>query len=190
MGELTRCDWCSSDPIYVDYHDNEWGIATDDENTLFEFITLEGAQAGLSWITILKKREGYRSAFLNYDLEKIARLTDMQLDDIRENPAIVRNRLKVYSVRTNAQAVIRLREQGISLKDYLWQFVDGNPIINHYASMQEVPATTPRSDAMAKQLKRDGFKFMGSTICYAFMQATGMVNDHLVTCPCHPRNVK
>jgi len=188
MSESTRCDWCTNDPVYIDYHDNEWGVPTFDERTLFEFITLEGAQAGLSWITILKKREGYRDAFLDYDIRKLAKLTDQQLDLIRENPAIVRNRLKIYSVRSNAQAVLRLNEQGLSLRDYLWQFVDDTPIRNDFRTMAEVPATTERSDAMAKQLKRDGFKFMGSTICYAFMQAVGMVNDHLLTCPARARD--
>ncbi len=185
MDELKRCDWCGDDPLYVEYHDKEWGVPVFDEQTLFEFITLEGAQAGLSWITILRKRDGYRKAFLNYDINALAALTDSQLEAMRDDPSIVRNKLKIYSVRSNAQAVQRLNNRGISLKDYIWQFVDGKPIINHFNKLSESPATSEISDRMAKQLKKDGFKFMGSTICYAFMQAVGMVNDHLTHCPRH-----
>ena len=185
MSELKRCDWCGHDPLYVAYHDQEWGVPVFDEQTLFEFITLEGAQAGLSWITILRKREGYRDAFLNYDINALASISDDYLESLRDDPKIIRNKLKIYSVRTNAQAVLKLNEQGISLKDYLWQFVDHKPITNHFNDMSVLPATSDISDRMAKQLKKDGFKFMGSTICYAFMQAVGMVNDHLTHCPRH-----
>lgn len=182
-----RCAWCGTDPLYVEYHDKEWGVPVYDDRLLFEFITLEGAQAGLSWITILRKREGYRHAFLNFDVHQITKMTDAQLEALRDNPDIVRNKLKIYSVRNNAQAVLRLYAQGTSLSDYLWSFVDNRVINNRLTDNSQLIATSPESDAMAKQLKKDGFKFMGSTICYAFMQAMGMVNDHLTHC--HRHNV-
>ncbi len=177
-----RCEWCLSDQIYIDYHDNEWGQAQYDDRTLFEMINLEGAQAGLSWITILKKRQGYRDAFDNFDAEKIVKYSDKKLAQLKENPAIIRNRLKIAAVRTNADAYLKILDSGQTFSDYIWQFVDHKPIINTFKTMSEVPANTPLSDTMSKQLKKDGFKFVGSTITYAFMQATGMVNDHMMSC--------
>lgn len=177
-----RCEWCLSDQIYIDYHDNEWGQAQYDDHSLFEMINLEGAQAGLSWITILKKRQGYLDAFDNFDAEKIVKYSDKKLAKLKENPAIIRNRLKIAAVRTNAEAYLKIIDSGQTFSDYIWQFVDHKPIINTFKNRSEVPATTPLSDAMSKQLKKDGFKFVGSTITYAFMQATGMVNDHMMSC--------
>ena len=180
--EKTRCTWCLGHDIYVDYHDLEWGVPLHDEQQLFEFLILEGAQAGLSWLTILQKRENYRAAFDQFVPEVVAAYTDDQLEALRHNPGIVRNRLKIKAARTNAQAFLRIQEEFGSFDQYIWRFVDGKPQINHFKSMAEVPATTPTSDAMAKDLKKRGFKFVGSTICYAFMQATGMVNDHTTDC--------
>lgn len=177
-----RCEWCLSDQIYIDYHDNEWGQAQFDDRKLFEMINLEGAQAGLSWITILKKRQGYLDAFDNFNAEKIVKYSDKKLAELKENPAIIRNRLKIAAVKTNAEAYLKIVNSGRSFSDYIWQFVDHKPIINTFKTMSEVPANTPHSDTMSKQLKKDGFKFVGSTITYAFMQATGMVNDHVVSC--------
>lgn len=180
-----RCNWCHGDPLYEQYHDQEWGVPCFDDATLFEFIILEGAQAGLSWITVLKKREGYRTAFDGFNPEKMARYSDKKIEKLLTNPAIIRNRLKVQSAVKNAKAYLDIVERHDSFSDYLWQFVDGTPTVNHFHSMSEVPASTPESDIMSKTLKKDGFSFVGSTICYAHMQATGMVNDHLVTCPRH-----
>jgi len=177
-----RCEWCLGNELYIDYHDNEWGQPEYDDRKLFEMINLEGAQAGLSWITILKKRQGYLKAFDNFDAHKIARYSDAKLAKLKENPEIVRNRLKIAAVRTNAKVYLNILESGKSFSDYIWQFVDHQPIINKYKTMAEVPANTPVSDKMSKQLKKDGFKFVGSTIIYAFMQATGMVNDHKTSC--------
>lgn len=177
-----RCTWCGDDPLYTLYHDEEWGVPVRDDATLFEFIVLEGAQAGLSWITILRKREGYRKLFDGFNAEKIARYTDKKLDKILLNPAIVRNRLKVYGARKNARAFLEVQESHGSFSDYIWGFVDGKPIQNKPKSMSEVPATTPISDALSKDLKKRGFTFVGSTIMYAHMQATGMVNDHTTDC--------
>ena len=180
-----RCTWCGDDPLYVDYHDKEWGVPVWDDETLFEFLVLEGAQAGLSWITILRKREGYRKLFDNFDANKIARYRDAKLDKLLLDPAIVRNRLKVYGTRTNARAFLKVQEERGSFADYMWDFVDGTPIQNKPKSMQDVPATSPISDAISKDMKKRGFTFVGSTIIYAHMQATGMVNDHIVACPRH-----
>ncbi|MEM1112402.1 MAG: DNA-3-methyladenine glycosylase I [Pseudomonadota bacterium] len=177
-----RCAWCGEDPLYVDYHDSEWGVPVYDDPTLFEFLILEGAQAGLSWITVLKKREGYRRAFDNFNANRIAEYTDEKLEELLTNPAIIRNRLKVFGARTNARCFLAVQDEFGSFANYIWRFVDGSPIQNHWRSMEEVPASTPLSDTISKDLKKRGFTFVGSTIVYAHMQATGMVNDHTVDC--------
>ncbi len=164
------------------YHDDEWGVPTRDDTTLFEFLILEGAQAGLSWATILKKRDGYRKNFANFDVAKVARFTDKRVEKILTDPGVVRNRLKVVSTVTNAKAFLKVQKEFGSFSEYIWGFVGHKPIQNRWASMKEVPATTAESDAMSKDLKKRGFKFVGSTIMYAYMQATGMVNDHTVGC--------
>jgi DNA-3-methyladenine glycosylase I len=166
----------------MDYHDKEWGVPLHDDRALFEFLILEGAQAGLSWETILKKRPAYRLAFDNFDAGKIARYGPKQVAKLMANPGIVRNGLKIASAVRNAQAYLRIVEQHTTFDRYIWQFVDGQPVVNRFRTFKEIPASTPQSDAMSKALKAYGFNFVGSTICYAFMQATGMVNDHLVTC--------
>lgn len=185
-GETARCPWCGSDPLYVAYHDDEWGVPCHDERRLFEFLILEGAQAGLSWLTILKKRENYRRAFDGFDPQKIARYGDADVARLLGDAGIVRNRLKVAAAIANARALLRLYEAGGTLDALLWSFTDGQPLINRFRSMAEVPAETPASRAMSKELARRGFKFVGPTICYATMQSLGLVNDHLVTCPQHP----
>lgn len=182
MDSKIRCSWAESGPLEKEYHDHEWGVQEYDDRYLFEMLILEGAQAGLSWSTILKKREGYRQLFDNFDPEKIALYDDSKKAELLQNPGIIRNRLKVDSAISNAQSFLKILEKRGSFSDYIWQFVDGKPIINHFKNMNEVPAKTDLSDKMSKQLKKDGFKFVGSTICYAYMQATGMVNDHLVSC--------
>ena len=180
--EHTRCLWaCQSEPEKR-YHDTEWGVPLRDEHGLFEFLILEGAQAGLSWSTILNKRENYRKAFDQFDAEKIARYSDRRVEKLLVNPGIVRNRLKVNAAVTNARAWLDLREHEGDMAAWLWQFVDGEPVQNSWEDHAEVPVNTPQSDAMSKALKDAGFKFVGSTICYAFMQATGMVNDHTTDC--------
>lgn len=180
-----RCSWCGQDPLYVAYHDTEWGVPVRDEAALFERLILEGAQAGLAWITILRKREGYRRAFDGFDAGRIARYGDEDRTRLLADAGIVRNRLKVAASIDNARATLELYEQGGSLDSLLWQFVDGRPRINRWKTMAEVPAITPQAEAMSKELKRRGFRFIGPTVMYAHMQATGMVNDHLVTCPRH-----
>lgn len=185
-GETARCPWCGSDPLYVAYHDDEWGVPCHDERRLFEFLILEGAQAGLSWLTILKKRENYRRAFDGFDPQKIARYGDADVARLLGDAGIVRNRLKVAAAIANARALLQLYEAGGTLDALLWSFTDGQPLINRFRSMAEVPAETPASRAMSKELARRGFKFVGPTICYATMQSLGLVNDHLVTCPQHP----
>ena len=177
-----RCAWCGDDPLYVAYHDSEWGVPVHDDHTLFEFLMLEGAQAGLSWITILRKREGYRQLFDGFDAQKIARYSDRKLDKLLLDPRIVRNRLKVYGARTNARAFLAVQESNGSFADYLWEFIDGKSIQNRWKSGRQLPATSPVSDAISKDMKKRGFTFVGSTIMYAHMQATGMVNDHTVEC--------
>lgn len=181
-----RCDWAGTDPLYIDYHDHEWGQPQYDDQILFEMLCLEGAQAGLSWITILKKRARYREVFDNFDAAKIALYDDVKRAELLSDAGIIRNKLKVNAFIVNAGIYMEIKKQQ-SFKDYVWQFVDGKPLINHWKSIQDVPATTTQSDAMAKQLKKDGFKFIGSTICYAFMQATGMVNDHTTDCFCYKK---
>ncbi|WP_346838109.1 DNA-3-methyladenine glycosylase I [Microbulbifer sp. SAOS-129_SWC] len=178
-----RCDWCLSTPLYQQYHDEEWGRPVTDEQTLFEFLLLEGAQAGLAWITVLNKRAHYRHVFDGFDADKIARYTPKKIERLLQDPGIIRNRLKVQSAVKNARAVLELRERGVSLADFLWQFTDGRVRVNRRRSLNDVPATTPESGAMSKALKKAGFSFVGSTIMYAHMQATGMVNDHLQGCP-------
>ena len=179
---LVRCAWCGTDPLYVDYHDREWGVPNRDERHLFEMLTLEGAQAGLSWLTILRKREGYRRAFLGFDPEAIARFDAARVAELLADPGIVRNRLKVESTVRNARALLALHEQGETLANLLWGFVDQVPRHNAWASLAQVPARTPESDLMSRELKRRGFSFVGSTICQALMQAVGMVNDHTLDC--------
>ena len=179
---LSRCWWCGDDELYQRYHDQEWGVPVHDERDLFEFLCLEGAQAGLSWITILRKRENYRRAFDNFDAAAIARYPQAKIDALLQDPGIVRNRLKVNGFVKNARATLALYDQGMTLDAYLWDFVDGEPVQPRRASIEDVPATTPVSDAMARDLKKRGFTFVGSTICYAFMQAAGLVNDHLQDC--------
>ena len=174
-----RCSWPGSEPIYIDYHDKEWGVPLHDENQLFEFLILEGAQAGLSWITILKKREAYRKAYSNFDVEKVARFNSRSVERLLNNPGIVRNRLKIEASITNAKAYLEIQDEYGSFNDFIWDYVDGEPIQNKYKTLKQLPATTSLSDKLSKDLKKRGFKFVGSTICYAFMQATGMVNDHV-----------
>lgn len=180
--DKNRCWWCGEDPLYQAYHDHEWGVPVHDERGLFEFLCLEGAQAGLSWITILRKREHYRLVFDQFDAHKIARYDEKKVAALLGDAGIVRNRLKVNGFVKNARAYLGLLEQGMTLNNYLWDFVDGETIQNCWHSPQQVPANTPVSDAMSKDLKKRGFTFVGSTICYAFMQAAGLVNDHLADC--------
>jgi DNA-3-methyladenine glycosylase I len=177
-----RCTWCGEEPVYIDYHDKEWGVPLHDEHNLFELLCLEGAQAGLSWITILKKRDGYRRAFDNFDKEKIVHYSDLDVQRLLADSGIVRNKLKVGSVIQNAKCVLELYEQGETLEQYLWKYVDGRPIQNCWKDITELPALTPLSEKMSKDLKKRGFKFVGPTICYALMQSIGMVNDHFVDC--------
>ncbi len=179
---VKRCAWCGDDPLYIEYHDNEWGVPEHDETKLFEALCLEGAQAGLSWITVLKKRENYRKLFDNFDAGKIARYRDTRLEKLLTNEGIIRNRLKVYGFRKNARAYLEMQNAGITLDQYFWDFVDGKPIQNKIGSMKDVPANTTLSDQISKDLKKRGFTFVGSTIVYAFMQAVGMVNDHAQHC--------
>jgi len=179
---VTRCGWCGEDPLYVAYHDEEWGVPVFDDRTLFEFLVLEGAQAGLSWSTILKKRAGYRAAFAGFDPAVVAGFDEDEVASLLTDPAIVRNRLKVASAVTNARAFVAVQEARRSFAEYIWSFVDGTPIQNSWRSLAEIPATTPLAETISKDLKRRGFRFVGPTIVYAHMQATGMVNDHLVDC--------
>ncbi len=182
---VQRCPWCEGFDLYREYHDTEWGVPLRDDRALFELLILEGAQAGLSWSTVLKKRETYRAAFDQFSPDKIALYDDLKIAELLANPGIIRNRLKVAAAITNAKAYLRLKESGQTFNEFLWAFVNGKPMQNARQSMQNVPATTAASDAMSKALLKAGFKFVGSTICYAFMQASGMVNDHLVTCHRH-----
>ncbi|HEX7928299.1 MAG TPA: DNA-3-methyladenine glycosylase I [bacterium] len=177
-----RCSWPGDDPLYQRYHDEEWGTPCHDDRALFELLILEGAQAGLSWITILRKRENYRRAFDKFDPKKIARYTAAKQKSLMADEGIVRNRLKIQAAILNAKATLAVQKEFGSLDAYLWQFVGGKPIVNRWSGKQHVPVSTPESDAMSKDLKKRGFKFIGTTICYAFMQATGMVNDHVAAC--------
>jgi len=182
MPEPKRCAWVSSDPLYIAYHDQEWGVPIHDDRALFELLILEGAQAGLSWITILKKRAAYRQAFDHFDPEKVARYSDARIAQLLSNAGIVRNRLKLHSAVTNARSFLRVQEAFGTFDKYLWRFVDGKPLQPNRREGQALPARTKESDALSKDLVKRDFKFVGPAICYAFMQASGMVNDHLVTC--------
>jgi DNA-3-methyladenine glycosylase I len=179
---ISRCPWPGSDPLYIDYHDQEWGTPVHEDRRLFEFLTLEGAQAGLSWITVLRKRPAYRVAFAGFDPEAVARFDGAKVEDLLANPGIVRNRLKVESTVSNARAFLSVQEEFGSFDAYQWRFVGGRPIQNAWKSLREIPPSTPVSDALSRDLKQRGFRFVGSTICYAHMQAVGMVNDHVVDC--------
>ena len=180
-----RCDWCGTDPLYVRYHDEEWGVPVHDERTHFEFLILEGAQAGLSWLTILRKRDGYRAAFAAFDPVRVAGFGTREFVRLMKNPDIVRNRLKIEGAARNARAFLGIQDEFGSFDRYVWRFVGGAPITNRRQQMKEVPARTPESDALSRDLKQRGFTFVGSTIAYAYMQAVGMVNDHLVRCYRH-----
>ena len=178
----TRCEWVTDDPLYIAYHDEEWGVPVRDDRQLFEMLILEGAQAGLSWYTILKKREAYRRAFDGFDPERIARYDARKVASLLDDAGIVRNRLKVQAAIGNARAWIELRDSGAGFSEWLWELAGGTPVVNAWKRIEDVPASTPVSEAMSKALKRRGFRFVGPTICYAFMQAVGMVNDHVTTC--------
>lgn len=181
----SRCSWCHGDDLYIDYHDNEWGVPTHNDRMLFEFLILEGAQAGLSWITILRRREGYRNAFHGFDVHKVAAMTHDDVERLMTDTGIIRNRLKINSAIKNARAFIKVQQEFGSFNQYIWGFVDHKPINNQRQTMAEVPATTEISDRMSKDLKKRGFSFVGSTISYAYMQSMGLVNDHLVSCPAY-----
>jgi DNA-3-methyladenine glycosylase I len=180
--EIIRCPWSTSESIYIDYHDQEWGVPVHDDRLLFEFLILEGAQAGLSWLTILKRRESYRAAFDGFDPERVARYDEQKLQELLANPGIIRNRRKVESAVQNARAFLKVKEEFGSFDAYIWRFVDGRPRQNAWKSLAEIPAVTAESTSMSKDLIGRGFNFVGPTICYAHMQATGMVNDHIVDC--------
>jgi DNA-3-methyladenine glycosylase I len=177
-----RCQWAGENPLYIQYHDSEWGVPVHDDRKLFEFLILEGAQAGLSWLTILKRRENYRKAFASFDVEKVARFGEKKIEQLLINPGIIRNRLKIHSAVTNARAFITVQEKFGSFDSYSWNFVGGKSKVNSWNTMKDIPATTKESDAFSKDLKKRGFTFVGSTIMYAHMQAVGMVNDHIVHC--------
>lgn len=182
MKHKPRCAWVTTDPLYIDYHDREWGRPCYDDQRLFEMLILEGAQAGLSWLTILKKREGYRKAFAQFDVKKVARFSEKKIETLLQNPAIVRNRLKVNAAVNNARAYLAVQKEYGCFADYIWQFIGGRPIINRWEKIDDVPVTTAESDQMSRDLKKRGFTFVGSTICYAYMQSVGMVNDHTTNC--------
>jgi DNA-3-methyladenine glycosylase I len=182
MSNRKRCRWSTSDPLYIKYHDEEWGVPVHNDRKLFEMLILEGTQAGLSWITILRKRENYRKAFENFDAEKIARYDGRKLRQLMANKGIVRNRLKISATIGNARAFLAVQKEFRSFDAYIWRFVGGKPIRNRRRSLKDIPPKTPESDLMSKDLKKRGFRFVGSTICYAFMQAVGMVNDHVTSC--------
>lgn len=181
-GDKKRCKWCGSDPLYVKYHDDEWGVPVRDDRHLFEMLVLEGAQAGLSWLTILRKREGYRRAFDDFDAKRVARYTAAKKRRLLADPGIVRNRLKIDAAVANAKAFLEVQSEFGSFADYIWRFVDGRPVQNRRRRLADLPASTQQSDAMSRDLRRRGFKFVGPTICYAFMQSVGMVNDHTIDC--------
>ncbi|MBL4653490.1 MAG: DNA-3-methyladenine glycosylase I [Flavobacteriales bacterium] len=177
-----RCDWSAKDPLYIQYHDEEWGVPVRDDQKLFEFLTLETFQAGLSWITVLRKRENFREAFDNFDYKKVAQYDDAKFESLMEDAGIIRNKLKIKSAISNAQAFMKIQKEFGTFTDYIWKFTGGKVVQNNRKSMSELPATTELSDAVSKDLKQRGFKFVGSTVIYAHMQATGMVNDHVVDC--------
>ncbi len=178
----TRCAWCTDDPAYIDYHDNEWGVPVYDDRRLFEFLILEGAQAGLSWLTILHKRGGYHHAFHGFDPARIAAMSDSDLEALRGDRGIVRNRLKIQSARTNARAFLDVQERHGSFSDFLWGYVDGQPVINHWPGIDAVPTSTPLAERLSRDLRRAGMRFVGPTICYAYLQAVGVVMDHTTDC--------
>ena len=182
MDKINRCSWCGDDPLYVDYHDKEWGTPVYDDATLFEFLILETFQAGLSWITVLRKRENFRRAFDNFDYQKIAQYSEAKIQELLLDAGIIRNKLKVRATVSNAQAFIKVQEEFGSFSKYIWGFTGGKPIVNSFEKLSEVPANTPLSDKISKDLKKRGFKFVGTTVVYAHMQATGMVNDHITSC--------
>ncbi|MDC7997192.1 DNA-3-methyladenine glycosylase I [Gilvibacter sediminis] len=182
MDKINRCSWCGDDPLYVDYHDKEWGTPVYDDATLFEFLILETFQAGLSWITVLRKRENFRRAFDNFDYQKIAQYSENKIQELLLDPGIIRNKLKVRATVSNAQAFMKVQEEFGSFSKYIWGFTGGKPIVNSFEKLSEVPANTPLSDKISKDLKKRGFKFVGTTVVYAHMQATGMVNDHITSC--------
>lgn len=181
-GETKRCDWGNSDPLYIAYHDEEWGVPVHEDRSIFEFLCLEGAQAGLNWLMILKKRENYRKAFDRFDPERVARYSDKRIERLLQNPGIVRNRLKINAFVQNAKAFLKVQEEFGSFDAYVWRFVGGKPRQNRRLTLGDIPASTPESDSMSKDLKSRGFLFVGTTICYAHMQAAGMVNDHIISC--------
>jgi len=183
--EPVRCQWCGDDPLYIKYHDEEWGKPTHDDQTLFEFIILESFQAGLNWLTILRKRENFRDAFDGFDYQKIALYDADKQKELLQNPGIIRNKLKIKSAITNAQAFITIRKEFGSFSKYIWAFVKHQPIVNQFASFNDIPASTPLSDKISKDLKQRGFRFIGTTIIYAYMQACGLVDNHVVSCFCH-----
>ncbi len=180
--KVSRCTWAGDDPLMLRYHDEEWGVPVHDDRRLFEFMVLEGAQAGLNWMTVLRRREAYRAAFADFDPIKIARFDRRKLESLMRNDAIIRNRRKIEGAIKNARAYLSLRENGTTLSNFMWEFVGGKPIVNRRTNISQIPASTPESDAMSKAMKKAGFTFFGTTICYAHMQAAGMVNDHLMTC--------
>lgn len=180
--DAARCGWCGTDPLYIAYHDEEWGVPQHDDRRLFEKLILEGAQAGLSWITVLRKREAYREAYLGFDPAKVAAMSDAELEAVLLNPGVVRNRLKVFSARKNAQAFLAVQREFGSFDAFLWAFVGGKPKVNHPKTLAEVPAVTPEAEALSKALKKRGFTFVGPTIMYAYMQSMGLVDDHLTAC--------
>lgn len=182
---IQRCEWCLKNDLYIDYHDQEWGVPVHDDRLLFEFLLLEGVQAGLSWLTVLKKRENYRLAYDGFDPEKIAAYGEDKLKQLLQNEGLVRNRLKIAASVTNAQHFLEVKQEFGSFDNYIWSFVDHKPVINHFETLKELPATSAISDKISKDMKNRGFRFVGSTIIYAHMQATGMVNDHLVSCYRH-----
>lgn len=183
---MQRCGWVTQDPLYLAYHDSEWGIAEREGKKLFEMICLEGQQAGLSWITVLKKRENYRNAFHQFDPERVAAMTPDDVETLLQNAGIIRHRGKIEAIIGNARAYLAMEQRGEPFSEFVWQFVDNTPQITQAATLAEIPVTTPASDALSKALKKRGFKFVGSTICYSFMQACGLVNDHITGCFCHP----
>ena len=182
MNSQHRCAWVGNDPLYQTYHDEEWGVPCFDDRRLFEFLILEGAQAGLSWITVLRKRANYQRLFHDFDVERVSRITPKRVERLLQDPRIVRNRLKVESTVSNARAYLEIQSKHGSFSDYLWGYVDGSPIINHWKTIDQVPVSTPLSDQLSKDLKKAGFRFVGTTICYAYMQAIGLVNDHTTDC--------
>jgi DNA-3-methyladenine glycosylase I len=182
MKNINRCDWCLKDELYMAYHDEEWGIPVYEDKILFEFLVLESFQAGLSWYTVLKKRENFRKAFAHFDVQKVAKFTEQHVEQLMQDAGIIRNRLKIVAAINNAQRFMEIQKEFGSFNKYVWGFVDGKPIVNSRKALKDIPATSPQSDAMSKDMGKRGFKFRGTTICYAFMQAVGMVNDHLDHC--------